>query len=65
MIEKIFNKDNADYVYVNWDKSKVVKNSLGAGKKYAVYNDPECNDFWWWMSRKEIKSLPTGHIGDE
>jgi len=49
-------------VFVNWDKHKVIKNSLCNGKKYATYRDMDCTVFNFWLSRKQIKELSNNKL---
>jgi len=43
-------------IYVNWDKSKVIKHGPARGKHYATYYDRECTKFHFWLKRQEVLS---------
>jgi hypothetical protein len=53
-VQPAINNETKETIFVNWDKSKVVKNSLCNGKHYATYNDLQCTDFNWWLKRDAI-----------
>jgi len=46
--------NTGDTIYINWNKSKVIKHGYVTGKHYATYNDLECTQFNWWLKRSEI-----------